>query len=52
MSRNKRTDLISLIQHQYPSKNDTLCLKILADIVGHLQKRLIIQKVEKHCNTD
>jgi hypothetical protein len=52
MSENKHTDLISQIQHQYPSKNDTPCLKILADSVGHLQKRLIIQKVEKHCNSD
>lgn len=25
---------------------------ILSDSVGHLQKRLIIQKAEKHCNTD
>jgi hypothetical protein len=52
MSENKHTDLISQIQHQYTSKNDTPCLKILADIVGHLQKRLIIKKVEKHSNTE
>jgi len=42
----------SQIKHQYPSKNDTLCLNILADSVGYLRKRLIIQKVEKHCGTD
>jgi len=48
MRQNNHRDLIS----QYQWQKSMLCLKILADSVGHVQKWLTEEKAKKQCRTD
>jgi len=48
MRQNNHRDLISHYQWQ----KSMLCLKILTDSVGHLQKWLTDEKAEEQCGTD
>ena len=52
MRQTNHRDLISQFQCQCQGQKSMLCLKILADSVGHVQKWLTDEKAERQCRTD